>query len=102
MKDIGQACDGDKEYALIHVLVTSSTLTGWTGRCSSFNCQINGVCGTGADTPHQFGIWVYVLVGVGIIGGVLSNLRRKLRYANDYCRNACNVDFVVYDSPAPA
>lgn len=55
MKDIGQACDGDKE-------------------CSSFNCQSNGVCGTSADTPHQFGIWVYVLVGVGIIGGMLATL----------------------------
>lgn len=67
MKNIGEACDGDKEYAFTSL--GSSTLTTWTGRCSSFNCQSNGVCGISADTPKQFGIWVYVLVGVGIVGG---------------------------------
>ncbi|KAL4074119.1 hypothetical protein V8B97DRAFT_747531 [Scleroderma yunnanense] len=55
MKDVGEACDGDKE-------------------CSSFNCQSNGVCGISADTPKEFGIWVYILVGLGIIGGMLTTL----------------------------
>ncbi|KIJ67911.1 hypothetical protein HYDPIDRAFT_173663 [Hydnomerulius pinastri MD-312] len=55
MKDIGQACDADKE-------------------CSTFNCQSNGVCGESADTPNEFGIWVYILVGVGIFGGMFATL----------------------------
>ncbi|KAI6121530.1 hypothetical protein F5141DRAFT_1186736 [Pisolithus sp. B1] len=55
MKAVGETCDGDKE-------------------CSSFNCQSNGVCGQSADTPNQFGVWVYVLVGVGILGGMSGTL----------------------------
>lgn len=55
MKAVGEVCDGDKE-------------------CSSFNCQSNGVCGQSADTPNQVGVWVYVLVGLGILGGMSGTL----------------------------
>ncbi|KAG6334245.1 hypothetical protein ID866_4836 [Astraeus odoratus] len=55
MKAIGESCDADKE-------------------CSSFNCQSNGVCGDSADTPNEFGIWVYVIVGMSIFGGMFATL----------------------------
>ncbi|KAH7888578.1 hypothetical protein F5I97DRAFT_717186 [Phlebopus sp. FC_14] len=55
MKEVGQNCDADKE-------------------CVTFNCQSNGVCGESADTPNEFGVWVYVLVGLGIFGGMFATL----------------------------
>jgi len=55
MKAIGVSCDADKE-------------------CLTFNCQSDGVCGISADTPNEFGIWVYVLVGIGIFGGMSATL----------------------------
>jgi len=39
-------------------------------RCESYNCNMNGVCGIAAATPRHFGLWVYILVALGIIGGM--------------------------------
>ncbi|KAF9222537.1 hypothetical protein BS17DRAFT_783008 [Gyrodon lividus] len=55
MKAIGESCDADKE-------------------CSTFNCQSDGICGESADTPNEFGVWVYILVGIGIFGGMFATL----------------------------
>jgi hypothetical protein len=54
-KLLGETCDADKE-------------------CDSFNCMSTGVCGESAATPHHFGIYVYILVGLGIIGGMTGTL----------------------------
>ncbi|KAG1734736.1 uncharacterized protein EDB91DRAFT_1146585 [Suillus paluster] len=54
-KQLGETCDADKE-------------------CLSFNCESNGVCGTGADSPNHFGIWAYSMVGLGIFGGMFATL----------------------------
>ena len=42
-------------------------------RCDSWNCLSSGFCGASAATPRHFGVWVYVLVALGIIGGQYSD-----------------------------
>jgi len=54
-KRLGETCDADKE-------------------CASFNCDNSGVCIRAADVPNEFGVWVYVLAGVGISGGMFGTL----------------------------
>jgi len=51
----GESCAADKE-------------------CSSWNCQASGTCGVSAAVPHHFGAYVYVLVGLGIFGGMFGTL----------------------------
>ncbi|EFI28116.1 hypothetical protein CC1G_14143 [Coprinopsis cinerea okayama7 len=51
----GDKCEADKE-------------------CDSMNCLSSGVCGVPAATPHKFGIWAYVLVAIGILGGMGGTL----------------------------
>jgi hypothetical protein len=52
---LGAACAADKE-------------------CDSWNCLSSGFCGPSASTPRQFGAWVYVLVALGIVGGMSGTL----------------------------
>jgi len=47
VKDLGEACGGDKE-------------------CSSYNCE-NGACGLSPGTPRHVAAWEYVVTGVGIV-----------------------------------
>jgi hypothetical protein len=54
-KILGAACAADKE-------------------CESWNCLSSGFCGASAATPRQFGAWVYVLVALGIVGGMSGTL----------------------------
>ncbi|KAL0956045.1 hypothetical protein HGRIS_002217 [Hohenbuehelia grisea] len=54
-KAIGAACTADKE-------------------CSTWNCMTSGVCGISASTPRHLGIWVYVVVALGIFGGMFGTL----------------------------
>lgn len=54
-KQLGDACAADKE-------------------CDSWNCLSTGFCGVTAATPHHFGAYVYVLVALGIIGGMSGTL----------------------------
>ncbi|KAI0949628.1 hypothetical protein AcW1_009177 [Taiwanofungus camphoratus] len=54
-KDIGTACDADK-------------------KCSTYNCLASGVCGARTDTPHHVAPWVYAIVGIGIMAGVIATL----------------------------
>lgn len=54
-KAINTACDADKE-------------------CDSYNCLSSGVCGKDANAPNHYGIYVYILVGLGIVGGILGTL----------------------------
>jgi len=42
--------------------------------CSSWNCGSSGTCGLDASTPRHLGTWVYVLVGVGMVGGIVGTL----------------------------
>ncbi|EIW83166.1 hypothetical protein CONPUDRAFT_121621 [Coniophora puteana RWD-64-598 SS2] len=52
-KDIGQSCSADKE-------------------CSTYNC--NGVCAGSTDSPNVVKFWVYVVIAVFILGGMISTL----------------------------
>ncbi|KAF5355048.1 hypothetical protein D9756_005241 [Leucocoprinus leucothites] len=54
-KALGEQCDGDKE-------------------CISWNCQADGTCGRPAAEPRHFGIYVYILVALGIFGGMFGTL----------------------------
>ncbi|KAF8070223.1 hypothetical protein FPV67DRAFT_1668101 [Lyophyllum atratum] len=54
-KNLAEACTADKE-------------------CSSWNCLASGVCGISEATPHHFAIWVYIVVGLGIFGGMFGTL----------------------------
>jgi len=54
-KDLGAGCEADKE-------------------CASYNCLSTGVCGKAAEAPNSFGTWVYVLVAIGIFGGIFGTL----------------------------
>ncbi|KAJ7594785.1 hypothetical protein C8J56DRAFT_821765 [Mycena floridula] len=54
-KLLGDACDADKE-------------------CDSWNCLNTAVCGPPADEPRELGTWVYAIVGIAIIGGMLATL----------------------------
>lgn len=54
-KNFGVACDADKE-------------------CFSNNCLENLTCGLAPDAPKQFATWVYVVVAVAIIGGMIGTL----------------------------
>ncbi|KAH9485356.1 hypothetical protein JR316_0002264 [Psilocybe cubensis] len=54
-KLLGESCEADKE-------------------CDSWNCLSSGVCGVTAATPHHFGVYVYILVALGIIGGMSGTL----------------------------
>ena len=49
-KAVGESCDADKE-------------------CLSYNCLADETCGVTTDTPAKVKTWVYVVVGVCIIGG---------------------------------
>ncbi|KAG5637988.1 hypothetical protein H0H81_002349 [Sphagnurus paluster] len=54
-KNLGEACTADKE-------------------CASWNCLTSGVCGVSESVPHHFAIWVYIIVGLGIFGGMFGTL----------------------------
>jgi len=54
-KNLGDSCTADKE-------------------CTSWNCLESGVCGVSESVPHHFGVWVYVVVGLGIFGGMFGTL----------------------------
>ncbi|KAF7965807.1 hypothetical protein HWV62_22854 [Athelia sp. TMB] len=49
----GQSCGSDKE-------------------CATFNCLESGVCGKGPQEPNHVAIYVYILVALGILGGMLA------------------------------
>ncbi|KAL0059299.1 hypothetical protein AAF712_013987 [Marasmius tenuissimus] len=54
-KKDGEECTSDKE-------------------CESWNCQIDGICGLDSAASFHIGAWVYVLVGLGICGGMVVTL----------------------------
>ncbi|KAG9220804.1 hypothetical protein CCMSSC00406_0002596 [Pleurotus cornucopiae] len=54
-KAIGDSCTADKE-------------------CASWNCEPSGKCGIGADVPRRLAIWVYIVVGICIFGGMFGTL----------------------------
>lgn len=54
-KDVGAQCDADKE-------------------CLSYNCGAGGRCDKDVSEPNQLPVWVYILVGISIFGGMFSTL----------------------------
>jgi len=54
-KNVGETCDADKE-------------------CMSNNCLSSLTCGLAPDAPKHFATWVYIVVAVAIIGGMVGTL----------------------------
>jgi len=54
-KDLGTQCDADKE-------------------CLSYNCGAGGTCDRDVSEPNKLPIWVYVIVGISIFGGMFATL----------------------------
>jgi len=54
-KQFGDSCTADKE-------------------CLSDNCLENLTCGESPQAPKQFGVWVYIVVGLGILFGMVGTL----------------------------
>ncbi|KAI0768849.1 hypothetical protein BD413DRAFT_562125 [Trametes elegans] len=54
-KAVGETCDADKE-------------------CETYNCLASGVCGVRADVPREVGKWVYAVVAILIVGGMVGTL----------------------------
>jgi len=54
-KALGDSCDADKE-------------------CDSFNCGTDGKCGKDASLPRQVAMWVYIIVAVLILVGMVGTL----------------------------
>jgi hypothetical protein len=54
-KKEGESCGADKE-------------------CASYNCGANGKCDKAADAANKVAIWVYVIVALCIIGGMVGTL----------------------------
>ncbi|KAH9935539.1 uncharacterized protein B0H18DRAFT_416058 [Fomitopsis serialis] len=54
-KNVGGSCTGNKE-------------------CSSFNCLPSGTCGLSTDTPAHVSEWVYAVVAVCALGGIVGIL----------------------------
>lgn len=46
-------------------------------RCESNNCLPNLTCGVSPQAPKRFAIWVYIVVGLGIIGGTYDLYQQK-------------------------
>ncbi|TFK54266.1 hypothetical protein OE88DRAFT_1642837 [Heliocybe sulcata] len=54
-KKLNEGCSADKE-------------------CDTYNCLASGVCGRDASEPHHYGVWVYIVVGICIFGGMIGTL----------------------------
>ncbi|KAI0051223.1 hypothetical protein FA95DRAFT_354626 [Auriscalpium vulgare] len=54
-KDFGTSCDADKE-------------------CLTFNCEPSQTCGKALAEPRHLATWVYVVIAVGIFGGMIGTL----------------------------
>ncbi|OCB90650.1 hypothetical protein A7U60_g2085 [Sanghuangporus baumii] len=54
-KNVGDSCEADKE-------------------CLSMNCLSSLKCGEEIDAAAHVGIWVYIIVGIGIFGGMFGTL----------------------------
>jgi hypothetical protein len=52
---LGASCNADKE-------------------CTSYNCLPNQTCGDAPSNPHHLPKWVYVIIGIGIFGGMIATL----------------------------
>ncbi|KAF8161051.1 hypothetical protein B0H34DRAFT_699202 [Crassisporium funariophilum] len=69
---LGLYCDSGAKVCMTNKLLGESCTA--DKECDSWNCLSTGVCGVTAATPHEFGVWVYILVGLGIIGGMGGTL----------------------------
>ncbi|TFK44656.1 hypothetical protein BDQ12DRAFT_673342 [Crucibulum laeve] len=69
---IGLYCDSAQKLCLQNKLLGDSCTA--DKECDSWNCLTSGVCGVAAATPHHFGIYVYILVALGIFGAMAGTL----------------------------
>ncbi|KAH8994002.1 hypothetical protein EDB92DRAFT_1934423 [Lactarius akahatsu] len=42
--------------------------------CSSYNCLPDQTCGEIPSNPHHLPMWVYIIIGIGIFGGMIATL----------------------------
>ncbi|KAF8622358.1 hypothetical protein AX15_007089 [Amanita polypyramis BW_CC] len=69
---IGHYCDGSQKICM-KAKVLGATCTA-DKECESWNCLASGVCGESAAAPRHFAAYIYVLVAIGIFGGMFSTL----------------------------
>ncbi|KAF9531591.1 hypothetical protein CPB83DRAFT_848424 [Crepidotus variabilis] len=65
---LGQYCDSVTRVCIQNIQLNGACSA--DKECDSMNCMSSGKCGVAAATPTHFRVWVYILVGVGIIGGM--------------------------------
>jgi len=68
----GMYCDSQQKVCV--QAKTLSTACNADKECSTYNCLSSGVCGKAPEAPNQFGTWVYIVVAVGIFGGIFGTL----------------------------
>merc|ERR1712130_938635 len=68
----GLYCDSQKKVCMLHKLLGDACTA--DKECDSWNCLVSGVCGVSEAIPHHFGTWVYIVVALGIFGGMFGTL----------------------------
>ncbi|GJJ06569.1 hypothetical protein Clacol_000762 [Clathrus columnatus] len=68
----GLYCDAAKKTCLQQKLFGDSCTA--DKECQSNNCLPSLTCGVSPQAPKHFAIWVYIVVGLGIIGGMVGTL----------------------------
>jgi len=69
---IGSYCDATQKSCLASKAFAQSCAA--DKECTSYNCLSNGTCGNDVHQPRHLAVWVYVIVGIGIFGGMFATL----------------------------
>ncbi|KAF9461321.1 hypothetical protein BDZ94DRAFT_1167869 [Collybia nuda] len=69
---LGLYCDSQQKVCMAHKLLGEACTA--DKECDSWNCLSSGFCGISEAIPHHFGIWVYIVVALGIFGGMFGTL----------------------------
>ncbi|KAK2467751.1 hypothetical protein APHAL10511_000046 [Amanita phalloides] len=69
---IGLYCDASQKVCMNTKLLGVSCSA--DKECQSWNCLSSGICGESAATPRHFAVFVYVIVAIGIFGGMVGTL----------------------------
>ncbi|ETW80398.1 hypothetical protein HETIRDRAFT_321297 [Heterobasidion irregulare TC 32-1] len=69
---IGLYCDSQQKVCIQQKALAVSCSA--DKECLSYNCLASGVCGKDPREPHHVGVWVYVVIAIGIFGGMFGTL----------------------------